>query len=92
MSSRSCFFWGAFGCVLPELIKYYQLATKLQLPPNSSVGVWVFYVVVSFIFMLAAGAFTWAWRPRNRFQAIWVGISFPAIVGTLLQVTPVLPK
>lgn len=92
MSSRSCFFYGALGSVLPEVVKYYQLAIKLRLPAPSRAEVWAFYVAMSLVFMGASGWFTTAWQPRNRLQAIWVGISFPTIVGTLLQVAPTMPR
>lgn len=87
MSHRECFLWGCFGSVLPEILRLYNIVTHEQALPRF---VWP-YFIISLVFVLAAGAFTIAWEPENRFKAIWVGASFPTLVSTLIKSVPPLP-
>ena len=82
------FWWGAFGASLPEILRFYKLATSGQAMPDLS---WK-YLVAFLVFVAAAGIFSVAWKPENPFKAIWVGISLPVIVSTLAQSPPVIPR
>ena len=89
MKKSHLFWWGAFGAVLPELLRFFKLVAVGQPLPNLN---WLLYMVLLFFFVLAAGAFAVAWKAENEFKAIWVGASFPTIVATLIQVAPALPR
>src|SRR5262249_44909552 len=78
------FRWGLFGALLPEVLRFYKIVTTDQLLPHVGIA----YCFVSMAFIVAAGFFTVAWKPENEFKAIWVGISFPVLVATLLQTAP----
>jgi len=83
------FWYGCFGAVLPELLRFFKLVSAGQPLPNLN---WPLYMILLLLFVLAAGAFTVAWKAENAFKAIWVGASFPTLVTTLIQVAPNLPK
>lgn len=89
MKKSALFFWGAFGAVLPELLRFFKLAASGNPLPNLN---WPLYGGLLLLFVLAAGAFAVAWKAENEFKAIWVGASFPTIVATLIQVAPALPR
>jgi hypothetical protein len=89
MKRSHLFWWGAFGAVLPELLRFFKLAASGQHLPALN---WPLYGGLLFLFVLAAGVFSVAWKAENEFKAIWVGASFPTIVTTLIQVAPALPK
>jgi len=88
MRNYQLFWCGCFGSILPELIRFYKLVTAGQPLPNLN---WPLYAAIMFLFVLAAGAFTVAWKAENAFKAIWVGASFPTLVTTLVQVAPTRP-
>jgi hypothetical protein len=89
MNKSHLFWWGCFGAVVPELIRFLKLAASGQPLPHLN---WPLYVGLLLLFVLAAGAFAVAWKAENEFKAIWVGASFPTIVATLIQVAPAIPK
>lgn len=84
MSSRDSFLWGLFGAILPELLRLYKIAVGGHIWSGFT---W-FYLLMSVFFVLAAGLFTTAWKPENAFKAIWVGVSFPVLVSTLMNASP----
>jgi len=85
------FRWGMFGSLLPEVLRFYKAVTLAQANPEIAVKFAILYTVVSLVFVVCAGLFTVAWRPENEFKAIWVGVSFPVLVSTLIQTAPTLP-
>jgi hypothetical protein len=87
MSPAECFYWGAFGAILPELLRLYKTIQAGNQPAFQ-----LYYILISAAFVLAAGIFAIAWRPENAFKAIWVGISFPVLVAAMIQNTPTLPR
>ena len=89
MSIRQSFLWGAFGGVLPEVLRYHKLITAATPIPGQN---WWIYAVFWIIFLVCAGGFTVAWKPESEFKAIWVGASWPVLVATLVQAAPTLPK
>jgi hypothetical protein len=89
MKKSHLFWWGAFGSVLPELLRFFKLVASGQaLPPLN----WPLYGGLLSLFVLSAGVFSVAWKAENEFKAIWVGASFPTIVATPIQVAPTIPK
>jgi len=86
MPPKASFKWGLFGALLPELLRFYKLVTLGENPPFS----WIWLIVFLF-FVVAAGLLAVAWQPENAFKAIWVGVSFPVIVSTMMQTVPPLP-
>ncbi len=89
MKNSSLFWWGSFGAVVPEVLRFFKLAAAGQPLPNLQ---WPIYGLLLVLFVLVAGAFTIAWKAENPFKAIWVGASVPTLVATLIQVAPSLPK
>jgi len=85
MSGKQCFWWGVFGAILPEIVKFFKLAAiGNSLPPLN----WVVYAVFLLLFAGAAGLFSVAWRPESPYKAIWIGASLPLLVSTLVQAVP----
>jgi tellurite resistance protein TehA-like permease len=78
------FCWGMFGSALPEVLRLYKLAVAGQPQPEFR---W-YYIVMSCVFIVFAGIFTVAWKPENPFKAIWVGVSFPVLISTMIQNAP----
>jgi CDP-diglyceride synthetase len=89
MKNSHLFWWGCLGAVLPELLRFFKLVAAGQSLPTLN---WPLYIGLFVLFVLAAGAFTVAWKAETPFKAIWVGASFPTLVATLVQVAPALPK
>ena len=89
MTKKESFLWGAFGSVLPEVLRYHKLITDVAPIPNQN---WLLYVTFWILFILCAGGFTLAWKPESEFKAIWVGASWPLLVATLVQAAPAVPK
>ena len=88
MTRRQRFLWGAFGSVVPEVLRLFKLVAAGQnLPPLN----WIAYGLLLALYVVCAGAFAIAWKPENEFKAIWVGCSLPALVATLAQTVPTLP-
>jgi hypothetical protein len=89
MTRQTCFWWGAFGSLLPEILRFFKLAASGSPLPQLN---WAIYISFLILFVVSSGIFSIAWRPENEFKAIWVGSSVPVLVATLLQTAPVLPK
>jgi CDP-diglyceride synthetase len=85
MKNSHLFWWGCFGALLPELLRFFKLAASGQPLPGLN---WPLYAGLFCLFVLSAGAFCVAWKAENAFKAIWVGASFPTIVATLIQSAP----
>jgi hypothetical protein len=85
MTPREAFTWGAFGSVLPEVIRFFGLAQKGDPFPGVN---WIFYSISLAAFLLSAGAFTLAFQPESKYKAIWVGASLPALVATMIHSAP----
>ena len=84
LSASHSFWWGSFGSLLPEVLRLYKVAVVGLSPPTFH---W-YYLVISIIFVISAGIFAIAWKPENPFKAIWVGVSFPVLVSTMIQNAP----
>lgn len=89
MKNSTLFWCGCFGSLLPQLLRFFKLVADGQPLPSLD---WPLYFLLLFLFVLAAGAFTVAWKAESAFKAIWVGASFPTLVTTIIQVAPSLPK
>ena len=87
MEKRPSFLWGAFGAVLPEVIRIHQLVAESK--PLGISG-WLTYLISWALFVFCAGMFTVAWKPESEFKAIWVGASWPLLVAKLVQAAPAL--
>ncbi len=85
MTKKLCFFWGAFGGVLPEVVRFFRIVAVGDPLPHLN---WVLYVVFLLLFVVFAGGFSVAWKPESEYKAIWVGASLPALVATLVQAAP----
>jgi len=85
MSRRACFLWGAFGGILPEVVRFFKIAAAGDPLPRLN---WILYGVFLSLFVCAAGVFSVGWKPESEYKAIWVGASLPALVATLVQVVP----
>ena len=84
MKSSHSFWWGLFGSVIPEVLRLYKVAVVGQSPPTFH---W-YYIAISIVFVICAGIFAVAWKPETPFKAIWVGVSFPVLVSTMIQNAP----
>lgn len=89
MKNSHLFWWGCFGAILPQLLRFFNLVAAGQPLPNLN---WPIFISLFVVFAFAGGAFTVAWKAETPFKAIWVGASFPALVTTLIQVAPALPQ
>jgi CDP-diglyceride synthetase len=88
MTRQQSFWWGAFGSILPEILRFFKIAAAGEALPQLN---WILYTVLLTLFVVSSGFFSIAWKPENEFKAIWVGCSVPALVATLVQAAPVLP-
>jgi hypothetical protein len=89
MSRKDCFWWAAFGAVLPEIVRFFRIVAVGEALPHLN---WVLYVIFLLLFACCAGVFSVAWKPESAYKAVWIGASLPALVATLVQVAPVIPK
>ncbi len=89
MSRTECFWWGAFGAILPQVVKFFKIVAEGDPLPHLN---WILYFIVLAVFVCAAGGFSIAWKPENRYKAIWIGASLPVLVSTLVQAVPAPPS
>ncbi|HEV2380731.1 MAG TPA: hypothetical protein VG206_13175 [Terriglobia bacterium] len=85
MSGKQAFWWGAFGAILPEIVKLFKIVAAGDPLPHLN---WTAYIVLLMLFACFAGGFSVAWRPESAYKAIWIGASLPLLVSTLVQVAP----
>lgn len=85
MKSSHAFWWAAFGSVLPQVVRFAAIIDHGQALPALS---WILYFAIQIVLSVSAGVFSIGWKPKNSFQAMWVGASFPTLVGTLIQAAP----
>jgi len=88
MTDQSRFWWGMFGSVLPEFLRFVKIVFAGSALPHLN---WILYGLFSVGVALFGGLFSIAWEPESRLKAVWVGASFPALVGALIQTPPRLP-
>ena len=88
--SDPMFWWGAFGALLPEIIRSYLVVTGSRSRQANGVRTLGLpkYFAVSAVYAFSGGLFTFAWQPENEFKAIWVGVSFPVLVSAMLARPP----
>jgi len=89
MSRATCFLWGSVGAILPEVLRFFTLVSAGKSLPEIN---WILYLSVGVAYVLCAGLLSVAWKPENEFKGLWVGASLPAIVATLVQTPPAIPK
>jgi hypothetical protein len=89
MTNSERFWWGLFGSVLPEFLRFVKLVFEGNSLPHLN---WALYGCFSLGLAIFGGLFSIAWEPESRLKAIWVGASFPTLVGTLIQTPPRFPS
>ena len=89
MTRPQCFIWGAFGSILPEVLRFFKIVAAGENLPHIN---WILYCLLLTVYVISAGAFAIAWKPENEFKAIWVGCSLPALIATLVQTAPAPPS
>jgi hypothetical protein len=80
MSSTLVFALGAAGALAPEIVRLYSLRTKRNRFHWSS-----FYVVISILFASLGGLLAVALPATTKWGAIYVGVSTPVLVNTILK-------
>ena len=85
MSDAERFWWGAFGSATPHVIQFGKLAFDGDPLPRLN---WVFWAIMMLVYGLVAGGVSVAWKPTSAYRAIWIGASFPALVGAIMQTPP----
>jgi hypothetical protein len=85
MTKKSCFWWGLFGCVLPEVVRFFAIIAHGGPLPSLN---WPLYCWLLCFYAISGGIFTMGWKAENEFKAIWVGASLPALVATPVTVAP----
>jgi hypothetical protein len=85
VTRRECFLWGAFGGLLPEVVRFFKIVQSGTSLPDLN---WTLYALFLLLFVSCAGVFSVAWKPESEYKAIWVGASLPALVATLVQAVP----
>lgn len=89
MTQVEAFRWGLIGAVAPEVLRFFKLVSNGQGLPDLHWGPYGFLLLV---YMALAGTITIAWRPDGPWKALWVGASLPALIATLTQTVPAIPK
>lgn len=89
LAGRNCFAWGCLGAVIPEVLRFFQILRAGEALPDLN---WLLYPIVALSWALCAGAVSVAWKPDASWQAMWIGMSCPAIVASLIQAAPSLPS
>jgi hypothetical protein len=77
-----------FGSVLPEFLRFVKIVFAGNPLPHLN---WIMYGLFTVALAVFGGLFSIAWEPESRLKAVWVGASFPTLVGTLIQAPPRLP-
>jgi hypothetical protein len=77
-----------FGSVRPEFFRFVKIVFAGNPLPHLN---WIMYGIFTIGLALFGGLFSIAWEPESRLKAVWVGASFPTLVGTLIQAPPRLP-
>ena len=85
MTGKQSFWWGLFGAILPEVVRFFKIAAAGQPMPHLN---WVAYIVLLLLSACFAGGFSVAWKPESPYKAIWIGASLPVLVSALTQAAP----
>lgn len=88
MSKKASFWWAVVGATAPEILRFFKLVSTGQAFPALN---WWLYGLFLILYCFVAGMFSIAWKPENPYKALWIGASITAIVGTLIQATPIVP-
>jgi hypothetical protein len=88
MNFTPCFLWGTFGGLLPEILRLRNIITNGQQLPSFSMA----YLIISVVFILAAGIFAAGWKAESPYKAMWIGASLPILVSTMIQSAPSVPR
>lgn len=85
MNKGDCFLWGCTGAAIPEVVRMWKIVSSggQGLPDFS-----LLYFSISIVYVVFAGLFTIAWNPENPYKAIWVGVSFPTLISSMIQSPP----
>lgn len=82
--------WGAFGALIPEVIRRYRIATENPSHPFPKFG--RYYFLISVLFVGVGGMVSVAWNSTNPFQCLIVGAIFPAIISKFSKKPPTFPE
>ena len=85
MSRTACFWWGAFGGILPQVVRFFNIISVGDPLPLLN---WTLFAIILLLLVCSAGIFSVAFKPESEYKGIWVGASLPAIVATLVQTIP----
>ena len=77
-TSRREFWWGAFGALAGEIVRFYKIFVLEVIPvPHFS----RLYFLISFAFVLCGGFFAVAWDDDHKLRCLYVGLSFVSIIS-----------
>ena len=83
------FRWGALGVIAVEISRFIPVVSQGTAVPHLH---WSLYCALQVFSACIGGAFAIAWETNNTLKSIWIGASWPAILATLVQATPSIPK
>jgi hypothetical protein len=89
MNVRGSFAWGCLGALAPEILRFFKLISSAQELPHLE---WSLYAPLLVLYVALAGAVAIAFKPDSAWKGLWVGASLPALIATLIQTAPSLPK
>lgn len=75
--------YGALGAAAPENVRLFRVVTgrtRESLPRFNKV-----YFVVTAVFLLFGGVFSFALNPQSPWAALYIGATFPIIVSAWLR-------
>ena len=79
MSGPSCFLWGSFGSLLPQVNALRLLLSSGQPDPEFT----ALKLFVAILLLVCGGGMSIAWKPEHPVKAIYVGIAWPYMVSAL---------
>ena len=80
------FLWGTLGAVAPEIIRIYRITTGVSQARLPAFGLQYFLVSVAYVVM--SGFIVLASGKTSPLECIWIGVSVPAIISTVLRRNP----
>ncbi|HEY4362749.1 MAG TPA: hypothetical protein VGN17_17400 [Bryobacteraceae bacterium] len=70
-------------------MRFFKIASSGDTLPHLN---WLFYVITLVLVIPVAGAVAVAWKSESEWKALWVGASCPALIATIVQTVPTIPK
>ncbi len=89
MNTSGAFAWGCLGAVAPEILRFFKLVSGGQKLPEIQ---WLTYLSLLLLYVLLAGFVSIAFKPDSAWKGLWVGVSLPALIATLVQTAPTLAR